>query len=58
MDIERLCIKYLGTTMHATRGLTTALETLCKAANGAMFGLHSRCQQLHIYDQQVMNCKT
>ena len=48
--------KYLGTTMHAisyTRGLTAALETLCKAAKRAMFGLHSRCQQLHIYDPIV-----
>ena len=24
--------KYLGTTMHATRDLTAALETLCRAA--------------------------
>ena len=48
--------KYLGTTMHATRGLTAALETLCKAAKRAMFGLHSRCQQLHIHDP-IVKCK-
>ena len=45
--------KYLGTTMHATTGLTAALETLCKAANRAMSGLHSRCQQLNIHDPIV-----
>ena len=44
---------YLGTAMHATRGLTAALETLCKAANRTMFGMRSRCQQLHIHDPTV-----
>ena len=48
--------KYLGTTMHATRDLTAALETLCKAAKRAMFGLHSRCQQLHMHDP-IVKCK-
>ena len=56
-DIDQVeMFKYLGTTMHvmhATRGLTAAVETLCKAAKRAMFGLHSRCQQLHIHDPIV-----
>ena len=47
--------KYL-TTMHATRGLTAALETFCKAAKRAMFGLHSRCQQLYIH-YLIVKCK-
>ena len=49
--------KYMGTTMHATRGLTAALETLCKAAKRAMCRrLHSRRQQLHIQDP-IVKCK-
>ena len=54
MHIDQVeMFKYLGTTMHATRGLTA---TLCKAAKRAMSGLHSRCQQLHIHDP-IVKCK-
>ena len=56
-DIEQVEIfKYLGITMHGTRGLAAAPETLYKAARRAMFGLLSRCQQLHIHDP-ILKCK-
>ena len=42
--------KYLGVQMHGTKGLTPAMEYLCKAAKRAMFGLQRRCQQLRIHD--------
>lgn len=48
--------KYLGVLLHATKGLSPALEFLCKAARRAMFGVQSRCQQLHIHDP-VLKCK-
>ena len=48
--------KYLGMMVHGTKGLGPALHYLCKAAKRAMFGLHRRCQQLHIYDP-LMRCK-
>ena len=48
--------KYLGVMLHATKGLSPAIEYLCKAAKRAMFGLQRRCQQLHIHDP-VLKCK-
>ena len=49
--IEQVDIfKYLGVQMHGTKGLTPAMEYLCKAAKRAMFGLQRRCQQLRIHD--------
>lgn len=48
--------KYLGMMMHGTKGLGPALQYLSKAAKRAMFGLHRRCQQLHIHDP-LMRCK-
>ena len=49
--IEQVDIfKYLGVQMHGTKGLTPAMEYLCKAAKRAMFGLQQRCQQLRIND--------
>ena len=42
--------KYLGALMHATKGLTPAIDYLHQAARRAMFGLYRRCQQLHIHD--------
>ena len=56
-NIEQVDIfKYLGITMHGTRGFSTAIETLCQAAKRAMFGLLRRCQQLHIHDP-IVKCK-
>ena len=56
-NIEQVDIfKYLGITLHGTRGLSTAIETLCQAAKRAMFGLLRRCQQLHIHDP-IVKCK-
>ena len=48
--------KYLGILMHGTRGLSPAIEFLCKAARRAMSGLYRRCQQLSIHDP-VLKCK-
>ena len=48
--------KYLGILMHGTKGLSPAIEYLCKAAKRAMFGLQRRCQQLSIHDP-VLKCK-
>ena len=48
--------KYLGILMHGTRGLSPAIEFLCKAARRAMFGVYRRCQQLSIHDP-VLKCK-
>ena len=48
--------KYLGNLTHGTKGLSPALELLCKAAKRAMFGLQRRCQQLNIQDP-VLKCK-
>ena len=48
--------KYLSILMHGTRGLSPAIEFLCKAASTAMFGLYRRCQQLSIRDP-VLKCK-
>ncbi len=48
--------KYLGVMMHCTKGLSPAIEYLCKAAKRAMFGLQRRCQHLKIYDP-VLKCK-
>lgn len=48
--------KYLGILTHGTKGLSPALELLCKAAKRAMFGLQRRCQQLNIQDP-VLKCK-
>ena len=42
--------KYLGVLMHGTKGLSPAIEYLCKAAKRAMSGLQRRCQQLSIHD--------
>ena len=56
-NIEQVDIfKYLGITMHGTRGFSTAIETLCQAAKRAMFGLLRQCQQLHIHDP-IVTCK-
>ena len=49
-------LKYLGILMHGTKGLSPAIEYLCKAAKRAMFGLQRRCQQLSIHDP-VLKCK-
>ena len=43
-------------SMHGTKGLTPAMEYLCKAAKRAMFGLQRRCQQLRIQDP-TLKCK-
>ena len=48
--------KYLGITMHGTRGLSTAIDNLCQAAKRAMFSLLRRCQQLHIHDP-IVKCQ-
>ena len=48
--------KYLGITMHGTRGLSTAIETLCQAAKRAMFCLLRQCHQLHI-PEPIVKCK-
>ena len=48
--------KYLGILMHGTKGLSPAIQFLCKAARRAMFGLYRRCQQLSIHDP-VLKCK-
>ena len=48
--------KYLGVLMHCTKGLSPAIEYLCKAAKRAMFGVQRRCQQLKIHDP-VLKCK-
>ena len=48
--------KYLGILTHGTKGLSPALELLCKAAKHAMFGLQRRCQQFNIQDP-VLKCK-
>lgn len=48
--------KYLGVLMHGTKGLSPAIEYLCKAAKRAMLGLQRRCQQLSIHDP-IMKCK-
>ena len=48
--------KYLGMMMHGFKGLGPALQYLWKAAKRAMFGLHRRCQQLHIH-YPLMRCK-
>ena len=56
-SIERVDeFKYLGILMHGTKGLSPAIEFLCKAARRAMFGLQRRCQQLGIHDP-VLKCK-
>ena len=55
--IEQVDIfKYLGVQMHGTKGLTPAMEYLCKAAKRAMFGLQRLCQQLRIHDP-TLKCK-
>ena len=57
MDIEQVDeFKYLGMLMHGTKGLSPAIDLLCKAARRAMFGLQRRCQQLSIHDP-VLKCK-
>ena len=48
--------KYLGILRHGTKGLTPAIEYLCKAARRAMFGLQRRCQQLSISEPHL-KCK-
>ena len=35
--------KYPGVLMHGTKGLSPAIDYLCKAAKRAMFGLQRRC---------------
>ena len=56
-NIEQLDIfKYLGITMHGTLGLSTAIETLCQAANRAVSGLLRQCQQWHTHDP-IVRCK-
>ena len=56
-NIEQVDIfEYLGITMHGTRGISTALETLCQATTRATFGLLRRCQQLHILDP-IVKCR-
>ncbi len=42
--------KHLGMLMHGTKGLSPAIDLLCKAARRAMFGLQCQCQQLSIHD--------
>ena len=55
--IEQVDIfKYLGVQMHGTKGLTPAMEYLCKASKRAMFGLQQRCEQLRIHDP-ALKCK-
>ena len=55
--IERVDeFKYLGILMHSTKGVSPAIDLLCKAARRAMFGLQRRCQQLSIHDP-LLKCK-
>ncbi len=56
-DIEQVDeFKYLGMLMHGTKGLSPAIDLLCKAARRAIFGMQHRCQQLSIHDP-VLKCK-
>ncbi len=48
--------KYLRVLMHCTKGLSPAIEYLCKAAKRAMFGVQRRCQQFKIHNP-VLKCK-
>ncbi len=52
-------VKYLGLPgvelMHCTKGLSPAIEYLCKAAKRAMFGVQRRCQELKIHNP-VLKC--
>ena len=48
--------RYIGVLMHCNKGLSPAIEFLCKAAKRDMIGVQRRCQQLRIHDP-VLKCK-
>ena len=54
LPIEQVQIfKYLGITLHASRGMSCAVEHLCNTARRALFGVYGRCQELNIRDPAV-----
>ena len=57
--IERVqMFKYLGITLHATPGLSCAIEHLCNTARKALFGVYGRCQELHLEDPACLELRT